>query len=804
MSPRGGQRRSAVIGFERLPLWFVEGLAEYLSLGPVDSQTAMWLRDAVASEQAADAEAARQPALLPLPLRPRVLGVRRRALGRRQGDRRSSARACARATRRRRSRRCSSQDEKTFSKEWGDAVRRAYAGFLEAQKRPVRTTGPQLIEQEARRRRAEPRPGALARRQAHRVPLREGPVLDRPLPGRRRHGQGDPQARLDRDGRALRQPAVHRVGRRAGAATAGSSSRARCARARALSSSSSPRPAARCTRPSSRSCRRSTTPPSRPTGEIVFSGWQGGLLDLWEYDLGDEGAEAADERRLRRGAPGGVARRQDGRLHDRPLHDEARQPRLRHLPHRPPRPARPAPSARRPATRRRATSNPQWSPDGTHALLPLGRERRDRRPPRRPRHRRAAAGDAAAHRRHGHHAAQPVAVRRRGLGPHRVHRARGRRALHLRDRRPGEAGRRRHGAGRQGARARQLAVAGPERRPPPTAAPALPPGAANRPPSGVPASRRRPRRLHRRRRRSPPALRRRAPARRCPDEPGQAPGAAPTSTRAIIQGALAPAPARHGPRREQGREDARGPDERACRRPRRPRRPRGSVQVEDDAAVRRPAVDRRRHEPLRHLRRRLDGALLRRHARQPQPQRRRAGLRRASRTSPARSSTRTSRTASTGRLARSTSRTSIPAGTRPATRSANGQQLLAERVPPASGRRTHRCSRSGPTRSTAPTVSSCRRAARRFGFEPGDPDAVLRPVHRGLPGRRQAEARHGLSTRCTSARCRPRSCTTRPSSARRARSSARARGSRRRRRSARSTTRTCSPTCAATSCRCGR
>src|SRR2546422_1446361 len=29
-----------------LPLWFIEGMAEYLSLGPVDPHTAMWLRDA--------------------------------------------------------------------------------------------------------------------------------------------------------------------------------------------------------------------------------------------------------------------------------------------------------------------------------------------------------------------------------------------------------------------------------------------------------------------------------------------------------------------------------------------------------------------------------------------------------------------------------------------------------------------------------------------------------------------------------------------------------------------------------------
>ena len=32
----------------RMPLWFVEGMAEYLSLGPEDSHTAMWMRDALA------------------------------------------------------------------------------------------------------------------------------------------------------------------------------------------------------------------------------------------------------------------------------------------------------------------------------------------------------------------------------------------------------------------------------------------------------------------------------------------------------------------------------------------------------------------------------------------------------------------------------------------------------------------------------------------------------------------------------------------------------------------------------------
>ncbi len=34
------------MGLARLPLWFIEGLAEYLSIGSVDPHTAMWMRDA--------------------------------------------------------------------------------------------------------------------------------------------------------------------------------------------------------------------------------------------------------------------------------------------------------------------------------------------------------------------------------------------------------------------------------------------------------------------------------------------------------------------------------------------------------------------------------------------------------------------------------------------------------------------------------------------------------------------------------------------------------------------------------------
>ena len=41
-------------GILAYPLWFVEGMAEYLSLGPVDSQTAMWMRDAALREKLPD------------------------------------------------------------------------------------------------------------------------------------------------------------------------------------------------------------------------------------------------------------------------------------------------------------------------------------------------------------------------------------------------------------------------------------------------------------------------------------------------------------------------------------------------------------------------------------------------------------------------------------------------------------------------------------------------------------------------------------------------------------------------------
>jgi hypothetical protein len=48
-----------------LPLWFIEGMAEYLSIGPVDPHTAMWMRDAARREKLPDIKALENPRYFP-------------------------------------------------------------------------------------------------------------------------------------------------------------------------------------------------------------------------------------------------------------------------------------------------------------------------------------------------------------------------------------------------------------------------------------------------------------------------------------------------------------------------------------------------------------------------------------------------------------------------------------------------------------------------------------------------------------------------------------------------------------------
>ena len=48
----GGTLLSGVPGALRMPLWFIEGMAEYLSVGPVDAETSMWIRALVSQDKA--------------------------------------------------------------------------------------------------------------------------------------------------------------------------------------------------------------------------------------------------------------------------------------------------------------------------------------------------------------------------------------------------------------------------------------------------------------------------------------------------------------------------------------------------------------------------------------------------------------------------------------------------------------------------------------------------------------------------------------------------------------------------------
>lgn len=118
----GGRNRAAL----RLPLWFVEGMAEYLTLGPLDPHTGMWMRDA--------ARAGRLPRVRDLG-HPRYFPYRFghafwAYVGGRWGDE-AVARALKAAARSRRSpiraiERVLGVREEALSREWQDAVREAY------------------------------------------------------------------------------------------------------------------------------------------------------------------------------------------------------------------------------------------------------------------------------------------------------------------------------------------------------------------------------------------------------------------------------------------------------------------------------------------------------------------------------------------------------------------------------------------------------------------------------------------------------------------------------------------------------
>jgi hypothetical protein len=85
-----GRRVGSGAGLERLPLWFIEGMAEYLSLGPIDSNTAMWVREAASRDAMPSIDKLDDPDFFPYRYG-HAFWLRRRPLGRP-----ASATCCAR------------------------------------------------------------------------------------------------------------------------------------------------------------------------------------------------------------------------------------------------------------------------------------------------------------------------------------------------------------------------------------------------------------------------------------------------------------------------------------------------------------------------------------------------------------------------------------------------------------------------------------------------------------------------------------------------------------------------------------
>ena len=266
MTGGGGATSSSNIpNAVRLPLWFIEGMAEYLSVGPVDPHTAMWMRDAARREKLPTIRQLSDPELLPVPLRAGALVLHRRALGRRGGGGRAARRRPASPTRRGSWSRSPGSTTRSCRSSGTQAVRDAYrAGLRDASATPPTTAGLVISEKNAGE--LNVAPALSPDGSAGRLPLGEGPLLDRPVRGRRRHRQGAAQARSRprpiRTSTACSSSTPPATGTPAGGASCSAAS----ARASRSSSSSIPRPGAASARSRSRRWARSPIPPGRPTG----------------------------------------------------------------------------------------------------------------------------------------------------------------------------------------------------------------------------------------------------------------------------------------------------------------------------------------------------------------------------------------------------------------------------------------------------------------------------------------------------------------------------------------------------------
>ncbi len=133
-------------GLQALPLWFIEGMAEYLSIGPVDSNTAMWVREAASRDAMPSIEKLDDPDFFPYRyghafwayvagrFGDRVVGDLLKATGPEGNIEAAIAGVLG-------------VDQDQLTTEWHDATRRAFAAVYETA-RPASAFGRELISRE--------------------------------------------------------------------------------------------------------------------------------------------------------------------------------------------------------------------------------------------------------------------------------------------------------------------------------------------------------------------------------------------------------------------------------------------------------------------------------------------------------------------------------------------------------------------------------------------------------------------------------------------------------------------------------
>lgn len=133
-------------GIQALPLWFIEGMAEYLSIGPIDSNTAMWVREAASRDAMPTVDRLDDPDFFPYRYGhafwayvagrwgDRVVGDLLRATGP-DGNVKAAISAIL------------GMDDKQLSAEWHEATKKSFAAVYETA-RPASAFGRALITRE--------------------------------------------------------------------------------------------------------------------------------------------------------------------------------------------------------------------------------------------------------------------------------------------------------------------------------------------------------------------------------------------------------------------------------------------------------------------------------------------------------------------------------------------------------------------------------------------------------------------------------------------------------------------------------